>query len=126
MAKNLYEILCPDGYVKNGFDKKKLKEIFSNTMVVNYNESSHTLEHIDIDSESSKISMADDISNISKLTFKVSIDSDCRLSNLANSTINFVKFGIINGNIEFILENPQNLPLNSEEYEILKEFQYEI
>lgn len=126
MAKNLYEILCPDGYVKNGFDKKKLKEIFSNTMVVNYDESSHTLEHIDTDTDSPKISMADNINNISKLTFKVTIDSDCRLSNLANSTINVVKFGIISGNIKFLLENPQNLPLNSEEYEILKEFQYEI
>ena len=47
MKELLFEILTPDGYVKNGFDKKKLQNIMKNTMVVNYEKQNHNLEHID-------------------------------------------------------------------------------
>ena len=35
------------GMLKNGFDKKKLKSIMKNTMVVNYDKNKHNLNHID-------------------------------------------------------------------------------
>ena len=54
------------------------------------------------------------------------MDNDCRLSNLVDSTINLIKNCIEDGNITFILENPKNIKLSSEEYEILKQFNYEI
>ena len=54
MKELLFEILTPDGYVKNGFDKKKLKSIMKNTMVVNYDKNKHNLNHIDNTKNSKK------------------------------------------------------------------------
>ena len=58
--------------------------------------------------------------------FIVDISNDCRLSNLADSTIKFLKENIKNKNITFILKNPKNIKLSSEEYSILKEFNYNL
>ena len=64
--------------------------------------------------------------HLSECVFKIVIDKDCRLSNLADSTISLLRDSIENGDIEFILENPNNIKLTSEEYEILKQLKYEI
>ena len=125
MKEHLFEIVCPDGYAKNGFDKKKLKDIFASSMICNYNKDTFNLNHID-EADCKKSSIYNFQTYQNKSIFKVIVDNDCKLSNLANSTINLVKECIKNGNIEFILENPQNIKLTSEEYEILKEFNYEI
>ena len=44
MKKHLFEILCPDGYVKNGFDKTKLKTLFANSMIVNYDKNTFKIK----------------------------------------------------------------------------------
>lgn len=125
MKEHLFEILCPDGYVKNGFDKTKLKTIFANSMIVNYDKNTFTLDHIDT-SDTKKTTIRDFSKHQNESIFKIVIDNDCKLSNLADSTINLIRDSIENGNIEFILENPKNIKLTSEEYEILKQFKYEI
>ena len=125
MKEQLFEILCPDGYVKNGFDKTKLKNIFANSMIVNYDKNTFTLDHIDT-SDGKKTTIRDFSKHQNESIFKIVIDNDCKLSNLADSTINLIRDSIENGNVEFILENPNNLKLTSEEYEILKQFKYEI
>ena len=57
MSLKLYEILCPDGYVKNGYDKSKLSTIFANSM--NSSKTPNTdFTHID-NSKSEKISIFD-------------------------------------------------------------------
>ena len=126
MKKHLFEILCPDGYVKNGFDKTKLKTLFANSMIVNYDKNTFTKEHIDT-TDCKKTTMRDFSKfHLSECVFKIVIDNDCKLSNLADSTISLLRDSIENGNIEFILENPNNTKLTSEEYEILKQLKYEI
>lgn len=125
MEEHLFEIVCPDGYVKNGFDKKKLKNIFANSMISNYDKNKFTSEHID-KSDCKKSSIYNFQTYQKKSIFKIVMDNDCRLSNLVDSTINLIKNCIEDGNITFILENPKNIKLSSEEYEILKQFNYEI
>ena len=94
-------------------------------MIVNYDKNTFTKEHIDT-SDGKKTTIRDFSKYQNESIFKIVIDNDCKLSNLADSTINLIRDSIENGNIEFILENPNNLKLTSEEYEILKQFKYEI
>lgn len=126
MKELLFEILTPDGYVKNGFDKKKLQNIMKNTMVVNYEKQNHNLEHIDNTKNVKKFSLYEYPKMNDIVYFIVDISNDCRLSNLADSTIKFLKENIKNKNITFILKNPKNIKLSSEEYSILKEFNYNL
>lgn len=126
MKELLFEILTPDGYVKNGFDKKKLQNIMKNTMVVNYEKQNHNLEHIDKTKNVKKFSLYEYPKMNDIVYFIVDISNDCRLSNLADSTIKFLKENIKNKNITFILKNPKNIKLSSEEYSILKEFNYNL
>ena len=126
MKELLFEILTPDGYVKNGFDKKKLQNIMKNTMVVNYEKQNHTLEHIDNTKNVKKFSLYEYPKMNDIVYFIVDISNDCRLSNLADSTIKFLKENIKNKNITFILKNPKNIKLSSEEYSILKKFNYNL
>ena len=126
MKELLFEILTPDGYVKNGFDKKKLQNIMKNTMVVNYEKQNHNLEHIDNTKNVKKFSLYEYPKMNDIVYFIVDISNDCRLSNLADSTIKFLKENIKNKNIPFILKNPKNIKLSSEEYSILKEFNYNL
>ena len=116
MKELLFEILTPDGYVKNGFDKKKLQNIMKNTMVVNYEKQNHNLEHIDNTKNVKKFSLYEYPKMNDIVYFIVDISNDCRLSNLADSTIKFLKENIKNKNITFILKNPKNIKLSSEEY----------
>ncbi len=126
MKELLFEILTPDGYVKNGFDKKKLQNIMKNTMVVNYEKQNHNLKHIDKTKNVKKFSLYEYPKMNDIVYFIVDISNDCRLSNLADSTIKFLKENIKNKNITFILKNPKNIKLSSEEYSILKEFNYNL
>lgn len=126
MKELLFEILTPDGYVKNGFDKKKLQNIMKNTMVVNYEKQNHNLEHIDNTKNVKKFSLYEYPKMNDIVYFIVDISNDCRLSNLADSTIKFLKENIKNKNITFILKNPKNIKLSSEEYSILKKFNYNL
>ena len=126
MKELLFEILTPDGYVKNGFDKKKLQNIMKNTMVVNYEKQNHSLKHIDKTKNVKKFSLYEYPKMNDIVYFIVDISNDCRLSNLADSTIKFLKENIKNKNITFILKNPKNIKLSSEEYSILKEFNYNL
>ena len=126
MRELLFEILTPDGYVKNGFDKKKLQNIMKNTMVVNYEKQNHNLKHIDKTKNVKKFSLYEYPKMNDIVYFIVDISNDCRLSNLADSTIKFLKENIKNKNITFILKNPKNIKLSSEEYSILKEFNYNL
>mgnify|MGYP006252357275 CR=1 FL=1 len=126
MKELLFEILTPDGYVKNGFCKKKLQNIMKNTMVVNYEKQNHNLEHIDKTKNVKKFSLYEYPKMNDIVYFIVDISNDCRLSNLADSTIKFLKENIKNKNITFILKNPKNIKLSSEEYSILKEFNYNL
>ena len=126
MKELLFEILTPDGYVKNGFDKKKLQNIMKNTMVVNYEKQNHNLEHIDKTKNVKKFSLYEYPKMNDIVYFIVEISNDCRLSNLADSTIKFLKENIKNKNITFILKNPKNIKLSSEEYSFLKEFNYNL
>tara|TARA_B100000886_G_scaffold339639_1_gene305728 strand:- start:1668 stop:2051 length:384 start_codon:yes stop_codon:yes gene_type:complete len=126
MKELLFEILTPDGYVKNGFDKKKLQNIMKNTMVVNYEKQNHNLKHIDKTTNVKKFSLYEYPKMNDIVYFIVDISNDCRLSNLADSTIKFLKENIKNKNITFILKNPKNIKLSSEEYSILKEFNYNL
>ena len=126
MKELLFEILTPDGYVKNGFDKKKLQNIMKNTMVVNYEKQNHNLEHIDNTKNVKKFSLYEYPKMNDIVYFNVDKSNDCRLSNLADSTIKFLKENIKNKNITFILKNPKNIKLSSEEYSILKEFNYNL
>ena len=126
MKELLFEILTPDGYVKNGFDKKKLQNIMKNTMVVNYEKQNHNLEHIDNTKNVKKFSLYEYPKMNDIVYFIVDISNDCRLSNLADSTIKFLKENIKNKNITFILKNPKNIKLSSEEYSILKEYNYNL
>ena len=126
MKELLFEILTPDGYVKNGFDKKKLQNIMKNTMVVNYEKQNHNLEHIDKTKNVKKFSLYEYPKMNDIVYFIIDISNDCRLSNLADSTIKFLKENIKNKNITFILKNPKNIKLSSEEYSILKEFNYNL
>ena len=126
MKELLFEILTPDGYVKNGFDKKKLQNIMKNTMVVNYEKQNHNLEHIDNTKNVKKFSLYEYPKMNDIVYFIVDISNDCRLSNLADSTIKFLKENIKNKNITFILKNPKNIKLSSEEYSILKVFNYNL
>lgn len=126
MKELLFEILTPDGYVKNGFDKKKLQNIMKNTMVVNYEKQNHNLEHIDKTKNVKKFSLYEYPKMNDIVYFIVDISNDCRLSNLADSTIKFLKENIKNKNITFILKNPKNIKLSSEEYSILKKFNYNL
>lgn len=126
MKELLFEILTPDGYVKNGFDKKKLQNIMKNTMVVNYEKQNHNLEHIDNTKNVKKFSLYEYPKMNDIVYFIVDISNDCRLSNLADSTIKFLEENIKNKNITFILKNPKNIKLSSEEYSILKEFNYNL
>ena len=126
MKELLFEILTPDGYVKNGFDKKKLQNIMKNTMVVNYEKQNHNLKHIDKTKNVKKFSLYEYPKMNDIVYFNVDKSNDCRLSNLADSTIKFLKENIKNKNITFILKNPKNIKLSSEEYSILKEFNYNL
>ena len=126
MKELLFENLTPDGYVKNGFDKKKLQNIMKNTMVVNYEKQNHNLKHIDKTKNVKKFSLYEYPKMNDIVYFIVDISNDCRLSNLADSTIKFLKENIKNKNITFILKNPKNIKLSSEEYSILKEFNYNL
>ena len=126
MKELLFEILTPDVYVKNGFDKKKLQNIMKNTMVVNYEKQNHNLEHIDNTKNVKKFSLYEYPKMNDIVYFIVDISNDCRLSNLADSTIKFLKENIKNKNITFILKNPKNIKLSSEEYSILKKFNYNL
>ena len=126
MKELLFEILTPDGYVKNGFDKKKLQNIMKKTMVVNYEKQNHNLKHIDKTKNVKKFSLYEYPKMNDIVYFIVDISNDCRLSNLADSTIKFLKENIKNKNITFILKNPKNIKLSSEEYSILKEFNYNL
>ena len=126
MKELLFKILTPDGYVKNGFDKKKLQNIMKNTMVVNYEKQNHNLKHIDKTKNVKKFSLYEYPKMNDIVYFIVDISNDCRLSNLADSTIKFLKENIKNKNITFILKNPKNIKLSSEEYSILKEFNYNL
>ena len=126
MKELLFEILTPDGYVKNGFDKKKLQNIMKNTMVVNYEKQNHNLEHIDNTKNVKKFSLYEYPKMNDIVYFIVDISNDCRLSNLADSTIKFLEENIKNKNITFILKNPKNIKLSSEEYSILKKFNYNL
>ena len=126
MKELLFEILTPDGYVKNGFDKKKLQNIMKNTMVVNYEKQNHNLKHIDKTKNVKKFSLYEYPKMNDIVYFIVDISNDCRLSNLADSTIKFLKENIKNKHITFILKNPKNIKLSSEEYSILKEFNYNL
>ena len=126
MKEFFFEILTPDGYVKNGFDKKKLQNIMKNTMVVNYEKQNHNLEHIDNTKNVKKFSLYEYPKMNDIVYFIVDISNDCRLSNLADSTIKFLKENIKNKNITFILKNPKNIKISSEEYSILKEFNYNL
>ena len=126
MKELLFEIITPDGYVKNGFDKKKLQNIMKNTMVVNYEKQNHNLEHIDNTKNVKKFSLYEYPKMNDIVYFIVDISNDCRLSNLADSTIKFLKENIKNKNITFILKNPKNIKLSSEEYSILKKFNYNL
>ena len=126
MKELLFEILTPDGYVKNGFDKKKLQNIMKNTMVVNYEKQNHNLEHIDNTKNVKKFSLYEYPKMNDIVYFIVDISNDCRLSNLADSTIKFLNENIKNKNITFILKNPKNIKLSSEEYSILKKFNYNL
>ena len=135
MKELLFEILTPDGYVKNGFDKKKLKSIMKNTMVVNYDKNKHNLNHIDKTKNSKKISFyeygkkysfASSTTMKNNIYFILDVDADCKVSNLADSTIKFLKENMKRTNVTFVLNNPKNIKLSSEDYAILKELNYDL
>ena len=136
MKELLFEILTPDGYVKNGFDKKKLKSIMKNTMVVNYDKNKHNLNHIDKTKNSKKISFyeygkkysfASSTTMKDKIYFILDMDDNCRVSNLADSTIKFLKENMKRTDyLTFVLNNPKNIKLSSEDYAILKELNYDL
>tara|TARA_B100001778_G_C18578248_1_gene626084 strand:- start:404 stop:787 length:384 start_codon:yes stop_codon:yes gene_type:complete len=126
MKELLFEILTPDGYVKNGFDKTKLQNIMKNTMVINYDSKKSNLKHINNTENVKKTSIYEYSKIQNNVEFILDMDEDCKLSNLADSTIKFLSQHIKNKNIKFNLNNPNNLIISSEEYEILKQFNYSL
>tara|TARA_Y100000992_G_C21267741_1_gene494897 strand:- start:620 stop:1003 length:384 start_codon:yes stop_codon:yes gene_type:complete len=126
MRELLFEILTPDGYVKNGFDKTKLQNIMKNTMVINYDSKKSNLKHINNTENVKKTSIYEYSKIQNNVEFILDMDEDCKLSNLADSTIKFLSQHIKNKNIKFNLNNPNNLIISSEEYEILKQFNYSL
>ena len=91
MDKYLYEIVCPHGYVKNGFDKKKLVEYMKNIQVKHRDVETYTLEHI-CNEEKSKSTLFIDVGRTTRekddiLIFEVKVDENCRLENLSGNTL---------------------------------------
>ena len=109
MKELLFEILTPDGYVKNGFDKTKLQNIMKNTMVINYDSKKSNLKHINNTENVKKTSIYEYSKIQNNVEFILDMDEDCKLSNLADSTIKFLSQHIKNKNIKFNLNNPNNL-----------------
>jgi hypothetical protein len=118
MSLKLYEILCPDGYVKNGYDKSKLSTIFANSM--NSSETPNTdFTHID-DSEEDKIAMYDFQSYPSKSIFEIHLDENCSPKNLSLETIDYLEAYKNTGKlISIIIVASGKYKLSDEEIKIL-------
>ena len=118
MSLKLYEILCPDGYVKNGYDKSKLSTIFANSM-----NSSKTpnkdFTHID-ESVGDKIAMFDFQSYPAKSVFEIYLDENSSPIHLASETINYLEAYKNTGQlINVVIVASDNRKVLAEEEEIL-------
>ena len=95
MVRYLYEIICPHGYVKNGYNKSKLVEYMKNIQVKHKN-TSFNLDHICKEKKEFKCTLFVDVGKITRetedtLIFEVIIDEDCRLENMNPVLISFNK-----------------------------------
>ena len=121
MSLKLYEILCPDGYVKNGYDKSKLSTIFANSM--NNSETPNTdFSHID-DSNGDKVAMFDFQSYPSESNFEIHLDSNCSPKHLSPETIDYLEAYKRTGqliNVVIVTSDKEaNITLSEEEKEIM-------
>ena len=117
----LYEILCPDGFVKNGYDKSKLTTIFANSMN-NAETPNKDFSHID-DSDGDKIAIFDFSSYPSNSIFEIHLNDDSSPKHLASETINYLEAYKRTGQlIDVILvtdDKKANRTLSDEETKIL-------
>jgi|TARA_X000001036_G_C20339902_1_gene668097 hypothetical protein len=118
MSLKLYEILCPDGYVKNGYDKSKLSTIFANSM--NSSKTPNTdFTHID-NSKSEKISIFEYVSYPKESIFEIYLDENCSPKHLSPETINYLEAYKKTGQlINVVIVASDNLKVSAEEEEIL-------
>ena len=134
MVRYLYEIICPHGYVKNGYNKSKLVEYMKNIQVKHKN-TSFNLDHVCREKKESKCTLFVDVGKITRetedtLIFEVIIDEDCRLENLSGHTLNvlfdyFTNVGkdITNRKqLQFSVKNPKNIKLSKKDNKILTQF----
>jgi hypothetical protein len=89
MSLKLYEILCPDGFVKNGYNKAKLSTIFGNSMNSS-DKPNKDFSHID-NKAGDKVSIYEFSSYPKNSVFEIHLDSDCSPIHLSPDTIEYLE-----------------------------------
>ena len=119
MSLKLYEILCPDGYVKNGYNKSKLSTIFANSMNSGFIAPNKDFTHID-DSEGDKVAMFDYQTYPSKSVFEIHLDTNCSPLHLSKETITYLEAYKRTGQlIDVVIITSEGKTLSEEEQSVV-------